>query len=140
MSYKVLIMGLPMSGKTTLAEQLVNELSNHKVIQWVNADRVREIMNDWDFTVTGRLRQANRIAYLADNSNAEIVVCDFIAPHPKMREAVNANYTIWMDTITESIYADTNKMFIPPVKPDLIIKKFIIDVEPIAKTILSLYT
>ena len=57
---KILIMGLPGSGKTTLASKLV-PLINAK---WINADEVRKSNNDWDFSDKGRLRQAQRINFI----------------------------------------------------------------------------
>ena len=57
----VLIMGLPGSGKTTLAKELVPLLN----AKWLNADKVRTEYNDWDFSAEGRVRQANRMRDLA---------------------------------------------------------------------------
>ena len=50
----ILIMGLPGSGKTTLASELVSLLK----AKWLNADEVRKEANDWDFSEEGRKRQA----------------------------------------------------------------------------------
>ena len=60
---KILICGLPGSGKTWLAERLVGNLDN---CAWFNADIVRKKENDWDFSPEGRSRQANRMKALAD--------------------------------------------------------------------------
>ena len=53
---KILIMGLPGSGKTYLAERLQPLLE----AAWYNADKVREMANDWDFSPEGRIRQSMR--------------------------------------------------------------------------------
>ncbi len=95
---KILICGLPGSGKTWFAERLVKNINN---CAWYNADFVRKYANDWDFTSEGRIRQANRMKTFADfeRSNGRWVVCDFVAPTNKSRKAFNADYVIWMDTI-----------------------------------------
>ena len=111
MTHRILIMGLPGSGKTTLANQLAKEL---QFVEHFNADEVRKKYNDWDFTEQGRIRQSVRMRELADNSTADYVICDFVAPIPAMRNNFKADWTIWVDTIREGRYADTNKMFIQP--------------------------
>ena len=109
-------MGLPGSGKTTLAKLLVHKLN----AVWLNADKIREQNNDWDFTPEGRARQANRMKELAQKEidKNRVVVADFICPLEETREDFNADYTIWMDTIKEGRYEDTNQMFTPPKKYD----------------------
>jgi len=52
-------MGLPGSGKTTLANELSLLLLNSKRI---NADEVRKDYDDWDFSKEGRLRQSKRMS------------------------------------------------------------------------------
>ncbi len=86
---KILIMGLPGSGKTTLASVLVTLLK----AKWINNDKVRKDANDWDFSDEGRSRQAKRMAKLAEKYKNEgsYVVCDFICPTPKARELFNLN-------------------------------------------------
>ena len=118
-------MGLPGSGKTTLALSLIRYL--HKLghtVEWLNADDVRKQYNDWDFSNEGRLRQSMRMRELADNSTSEYAIADFIAPLPEMRHNYNADYLIWVDTIDEGRFEDTNKMFVPPTDWDLRVDKF----------------
>ena len=81
---KILIMGLPGSGKTTLASSLL-KLINAKLL---NADEVRKEFNDWDFSKEGRVKQAKRMADLANKYKMEghIVIADFICPIPEGRE------------------------------------------------------
>lgn len=117
MSYKILIMGLPGSGKTTLAAAIVDFLvSVGKTVEWYNADQVRQKNNDWDFSLEGRIRQSMRMRELADAAESDFVVCDFVAPLPEMRSNFAPNYVIWLDTIKESEYEDTNQIFVPPAK------------------------
>jgi adenylylsulfate kinase len=86
---------------------------------WINADEIRELYNDWDFSLEGRIRQSIRMRELADASEKEYVICDFVAPLVEMRNNFNADYTIWVDTITEGRYKDTNKLFVSPEKYDI---------------------
>lgn len=115
MTKRILIMGLPGSGKTTLAENLKKYIqSNIKTVGWLNADEVRRYYDDWDFSREGRIRQSLRMRELAEESNTDYVIVDFVAPLPEMRDNFKADWTIWMDTIDTSRYDDTNKMFVPP--------------------------
>ena len=111
---KILIMGLPGSGKTTLARMIV-PLINAK---WLNADEVRKQDNNWDFSEDGRRRQSLRMRSLAEGAvgNNRTVVADFVCPTKKTREHFGADYVIWMDTIKEGRFEDTNKMFEEPTE------------------------
>jgi|TARA_B100000470_G_scaffold211175_1_gene189878 adenylylsulfate kinase len=113
---KILIMGLPGSGKTTLASKLVPLLN----AKWLNNDKVRRAANDWDFSAEARIRQAKRMADLAEKYKKEgrYVVADFICPTPKARELFNADYVVWVDTIDKGRFDDTNAMFVKPEKFD----------------------
>ena len=109
-------MGLPGAGKTTLADELAPLLNAKRL----NADEVRKAANDWDFSEEGRSRQAKRMANFAlklkDEGN--FVIADFICPTPKARSLFPADYVVWVDTIKEGRFDDTNKMFIKPEKFD----------------------
>ena len=126
-------MGLPGAGKTFMAEALkkrleastdipVEALSQREVVptfyrpsvKWFNADEVRKKYNDWDFSHEGRIRQSLRMAEFAMTANADYVICDFVAPLPEMRHNFKADWVIWMDTIDQGRYEDTNKAFVPP--------------------------
>jgi len=134
MKQRILIMGLPGSGKTYLAEALKKYLETHATradfgemmpitgfnaqVTWFNADDVRRKYNDWDFTKEGRIRQSLRMLEFALASNTEYVICDFVAPLVEMRNNFKADWTIWMDTIREGRYADTNAAFVEPEQYD----------------------
>lgn len=112
MSKRILICGLPGSGKTTFAKELLSNLETEdRRATWYNADQVRKQFNDWDFTPEGRLRQAQRMRDLADAANTYYVIADFVAPTRETRDIFGADYTVWMDTVYESKFQDTNQMF-----------------------------
>ena len=117
-SRRILVMGLPGSGKTTLAKKLVDKLSQRFQVAYFNADEVRAKYNDWDFSLDGRRRQAIRMGELADSAVADISVCDFVAPTPEMRMLFSPEQVIWLDTIQSSRYENTNSIFVPPEKYD----------------------
>jgi len=100
---KILIMGLPGSGKTTLA----SELAFHFRVPYHNADVVREYTDNWDFSRGGRIEQA---LYMRDQWG----ILDFIAPTKQIRSICDPHFVIWMDTIKEGRFEDTNKLFERP--------------------------
>ena len=105
-------MGLPGSGKTYLTKRLAPLLN----AAWYNADKVREMANDWDFSDEGRSRQSNRMKTFAnfEKSHGRFVICDFVCPTRSTRSNFNADITIWMDTIASGRFEDTNKLFQAP--------------------------
>jgi len=127
---RILIMGLPGSGKTYFAERLkryledhVNPVNEHSLrpiadaqvtVTWLNADEVRKHYNDWDFSQEGRIRQSKRMRDLADESHTDYCIVDFVAPLVEMRNNFKADWTIWIDTIEKGRFEDTNRMFVPP--------------------------
>ena len=107
-------MGLPGAGKTTLANELAPLLNAKRL----NADEIRKAANDWDFSQEGRKRQAKRMAEhaLKLKSEGNFVVADFICPTPEARSLFPADFVIWVDTIKEGRFEDTNQMFVKPKK------------------------
>jgi hypothetical protein len=136
MTTKILIMGLPGSGKTYFAERLKKYLEDYSgvdtmplwrmanmeilptfyksKVDWFNADDIRKRFNDWDFSKEGRIRQSLRMAEFAFKCTEDFVICDFVAPLVEMRNNFKADWTIWMDTIEAGRFDDTNKAFTPP--------------------------
>ena len=122
---RILIMGLPGAGKTHLAKRLHVHLN----CAWYNADKVREMANDWDFSDAGRRRQSERMNTLAtfEGTRGRTVICDFVCPTGETRKEFNADITIWMDTIEAGRFDDTNKIFEEPTEHDFRIKGFMPD-------------
>jgi DNA polymerase III delta prime subunit len=131
MSQRILIMGLPGAGKTTLAGALKKYLEEHgdigyaralnehigslnATVTWFNADDIRRKYNDWDFSNDGRIRQSLRMFQFSMEAGGDYVICDFVAPLVEMRNNFKADWTVWVDTIREGRYADTNAAFVEP--------------------------
>ena len=119
---KILVMGLPGSGKTYLSERLVPLID----AAWYNADVVRKMANDWDFSNKGRDRQSKRMRTFADfeKSHGRFVVCDFVCPTKETRKNFEPDIVIWMDTIKKGRFEDTNKIFQSPGKVDFHISEW----------------
>ena len=115
-------MGLPGSGKTTLANEIAPMLNAKRL----NADEVRKEANDWDFSEEGRIRQAKRMADFAKKlkDDGNYVVADFVCPTPEARSLFPADYIIWVDTIKEGRFEDTNKIFEEPSSCDFKIEEW----------------
>ena len=135
MSQRILIMGLPGSGKTYLAGALKKYLEENGEISygralnefigdlncevtWFNADDIRRKYNDWDFSNEGRIRQSIRMFQFSMEAGGDYVICDFVAPLVEMRNNFKADWTIWVDTIDAGRFEDTNKAFVPPEQYD----------------------
>jgi adenylylsulfate kinase len=135
---KILVTGLPGSGKTVFSNKLFDLLDDSNLpVVYYNGDHMREQYNDWDFSEVGRSRQLIRMTECADKCDEinVIVVCDFICPRNSYRDYFNADITIWMDTIKKSRYEDTNNIFEIPDKYDIKIETFEYKLEDVVRLI-----
>lgn len=120
MQRKILIMGLPGAGKTTLASALA-PLLNAVVF---NADAVRaNISRDLGFSHDDRVEHARRMGWMCDRvvEAGGTVIADFICPTPETRAAFGGAFTIWVDRIASGRFEDTNRMFVAPERFDLVV-------------------
>jgi adenylylsulfate kinase len=121
MKRKILVMGLPGAGKTTLSQLLAPRLN----AVHFNADEVRAKINkDLGFSEADRIEHATRMGWLCDQvvQVGGYAIADFICPTPAAREAFSLGggpYVIWIDRIKQGRFEDTNRMFVPPEHFDL---------------------
>ena len=117
---RILIIGLPGSGKTTLAKELKKRIK----AEWLNADKIRKKFKDWDFSKRGVLRQARRMRLLSKKSKKKFVIADFICPFLEGRKIFNPDYLIWMNTVEKGRFPTFDKTFQKPTKYDFkVVKK-----------------
>ena len=109
---KILVMGLPGSGKTFLSK----ELNKIVPIIHLNADEIRKHFDDWDFSKEGRLRQADRMKRFSDYIFSEKIspLADFVCPLDETRKILNPDIVIRMDTEKKGRFENTNKIFQKP--------------------------
>ncbi len=121
MRRKILIMGLPGAGKTTLAISLARRLN----AVHFNADEVRrEINSELSFSPGDRIEHARRMGWLCDQvvKTGCLAIADFICPLPETRQAFSAGgepFIVWLDRIQEGRFEDTNRLFVPPEHFDM---------------------
>lgn len=114
--------------------------NQNRTVSHFNADEVRKEYNDWDFSEEGRLRQCDRMKTLSQKNKSEIVICDFVAPTEQIRNRFDADYIIFMDTILESRFVDTNRVFERPLKYNCVINNLDYVLDDVMEKILCLVT
>jgi adenylylsulfate kinase len=115
---KILVMGLPGAGKTTLSRILAPKLG----AVLFNADDVRKNLNkDLGFSPEDRVEQARRMGWLCDRVSdaGHFAVADFVCPTPETRAAFGESFVIWVNRIDAGRFADTNRLFVPPERYDI---------------------
>jgi len=123
------ILGLPGSGKTTLA----NALRERTNAIHLNADRVRATVNsDLKFSEKDRVENARRLGEMARllSEQGHIVIVDFICPTKKTRKAFGTpDIKIALDTIYSSRFPDTDLIWLPVVDADYTFYEWKLDTE-----------
>jgi hypothetical protein len=117
-AHKILVMGLPGAGKTTLARLLAPRLG----AVLFNADEVRANLNkDLGFAPEDRVEHARRMGWLCDKVVEAGVpaIADFVCPTERTRAAFGAAFVVFVDRIAEGRFADTNRLFAPPARFDV---------------------
>lgn len=135
---KILVMGLPGSGKTTFARFLAEYF---RCVHF-NADDIRENINkDLGFSHEDRIEQARRMGHLCNIAGrwGQVVIADFVCPTKETREAFAPDFVIWMNTIKQGRFEDTNAMFVQP-DYDYRIDDFAMQMTYHAKEIANLWT
>ena len=118
MKHKILIMGLPGAGKTTLARVLTPKL---KAV-WFNADEVRSNLHkDLGFSHADRIEHARRMGWLCAKvaETGGTAIADFVCPTAETRAAFGEAFVIFVDRVQSGRFDDTNRMFVPPDNYDV---------------------
>lgn len=115
-NFRILVMGLPESCKSSISKKLKEKIENSKIL---NSMEQRIKANDVDFTEDGQMRHCYRMLNLARNSRANVTIIDMVCPTPKMRQILNADIVVWVNDKTESKYSELNKIYMPPYYYDI---------------------
>lgn len=119
------IIGLPGSGKTTLAKALKERINAIHL----NADEVRaDINSDLGFSEAEREEQSRRLgamARLLSNQGYDVIV-DFVCPTEETRLVFGKpDILVWMNTIKQGRFLDTNKLWQDPELYDTSFDEFV---------------
>ena len=119
---KILVMGLPGAGKTTLSLELAKLLN----AVHFNADEIRkEVNKDLGFEPQDRIEHARRMGRLCDIvvRTGQYAIADFVCPIPETREAFGLDNTlvVFVNRTPVRNFADTTKMFVAPNKSHVVV-------------------
>jgi len=120
--HKILVMGLPGAGKTTLSKIIARRLGGVHF----NADGIRsEISKDLGFSLQDRIEHARRMGWLCDQvvKAGSFAIGDLICPTPETRNAFGPSFVVWLDRIQAGRFEDTNKLFVEPATYDVRVTK-----------------
>lgn len=118
MSWKILVMGLPGAGKTSLSKILAASIG----AVHFNADEVRaQLSRDLGFSLADRIEHARRMGWLCNQvvRSGGDAIADFVCPTEETRAAFGDAFVVWVDRIREGRFADTNRLFTPPARFDV---------------------
>lgn len=115
---KILIFGVPESGKTTLAEPLSEKING----VYINEHQIRNEYINYNYTLEGIRKNTEMLRCLADGvvRAGKVAVIDCVAALPEIRMFIDADYAVWMDTIKTNMKSDdSNTIDIKFSKPDI---------------------
>lgn len=111
---KILVMGLPGSGKTTLSVELAKMLG---AVHFNNDEIRKEINKDLGFSTDARIEQARRMGLLCDivTRAGQFAIADFICPTVETRNAFGDAFVVWVNRTPVRDFPDTTKLFEQPL-------------------------
>ena len=120
---RILVFGLPGSGKSFFSKELIKYLGDN--VEYLNGDEIRKRFDDWDFSIEGRTRQAQRILDLSleAEKNGKYVVMDFVCPTNSLRYLIKADIHVYMNRKPVRDYPDTTSLFQIPFLPNYTVKE-----------------
>lgn len=109
-------MGKSGSGKSYLAKNSL--LYFNKDADYISSHNIRHDEGNFDFSKEGRIKQAEKVKKLIDESKASIVIVDMICPYPEMRRIILPNIIYFIDNKGNGLYPDTDSIFVPPTEKE----------------------
>ena len=107
--FNIWLTGLPLSGKTTIANKVYDELNKLNIpLERLDSKEIREVIPDIGFTREDRNRHIKRIGHLVQTlqHNSISTICSFISPYREsrkaIREMVKNNIVVYLKASLES--------------------------------------